>query len=117
MKSDRKKRQTNLDFFLESRFVGVNELFLLVYTNEANNTKRFNARKYYLPKGITINYIVAINGKNIYDHATDSDLKRYKEIRKLTTGKNEYYTTGSLLDYEYIKNYYKLIEVHLSKQK
>ena len=27
-----------------------------------------------------------ISGKNFYDQAVDSDIKRYKEIRKLTTG-------------------------------
>ena len=30
--------------------------YVLVYTNEANNARRFNARKYYLPKGIIKNY-------------------------------------------------------------
>ena len=35
-----------------------------------------------------------INGKNFYDSAIDSDIKRYEEIRKLTTGQSEDYTTG-----------------------
>ena len=103
--------------FPKPNFVGVNRLFVLVYTNEANNAKRFNARKYYLPKGIIKNYNGIINGKNFYDQAIDSDIKRYKEIRKLTTGQGEDYTTGSLLDYEYIKNHYRLIAVDLSSQK
>ena len=41
----------------------------------------------------------------------------YHEIRKLTTGQGEDYTTGYLLDYEYIKNHYKLTAVVLSRQK
>ena len=36
--------------------------------------------------------------KNFYDQAIDSDIKRYEETRKLTTGQGEYYTTGCLLD-------------------
>ena len=44
-------------------------------------------------------------------------LKRYEEIRKLPTKQGEYYTTGCLLDYEYIKNHCKLITVHLCRQK
>ena len=32
-------------------------------------------------------------------------------------GKGEHYTTGSLLDYDYFKKYYKLVAVDLSKQK
>ena len=57
-----------------------------------------------MPKGIIDNYIVIINGENIYDQEIDSGLKRYEEIRKLTTGQGGDYTTGCLLDYDYIKN-------------
>ena len=31
-------------------------------------------------------------------------------------GRNNGYTTGNLLDYEYFSNYYKLIAIELSKQ-
>ena len=81
-----KIRQNKYRYFFESNFVGVNRLFVLVYTNEDNNAKRFKIRIYYLPKGIIKNYNDIINGKNFYGHAIDSDIKRYKEIRKLTTG-------------------------------
>ena len=47
------------------------------------------AKKYYLPKGITDNYNNIINSKNFYDQAIDSDIKPYKEIRKLTTVQGE----------------------------
>ena len=42
-------------------------------------------------------------------------MKRYKDIRKITTGQGEDYTTGCLLDYEYIKNHYRLIVVDLNR--
>ena len=71
---------------------------------------------YYLPKGVIKEYNVIISGKNFYDQPIDSDIKRYEEI-KLTTRKGEYFTTGCLLDYEYIKNHYRLIAVNLSRQK
>ena len=51
-----------------------------------------------------------------YDQAVDSDITQYEEIRKLTAGQGEDYTTGCLLDY-YIKNNYKLIATDLNKQK
>ena len=63
------------------------------------------------------NYNIIINGKNFYDPPIDSDIKRCKEIRKLTTGQDEDYTTGCLLDYDFIKNHYRLIAVDLSRQK
>ena len=43
--------------------------------------------------------------------------KRYKEIRKLTTGQGKDYTAGCLLDYDYIKNHYTLIAIDLSRLK
>ena len=57
------------------------------------------------------------NRKNFYYQAIGSDIKWYKEIRKLTTGQGEDYTIGCLLDYNYIKNHYRLIVVDLSRQK
>ena len=58
-----------------------------------------------------------INGKNFYDQSIDSDIKRYEEIRKLTTGQGEDYTTGYLLAYEYVKKHHRLLAVDLSRQK
>ena len=61
-------------------------MFALVYLNEKNDVKRYSTHRYYLPKGIVIGYSVIINGKNFYEQPVNSDLKRYEEIRKLTTG-------------------------------
>ena len=47
-------------------------------------------------KGVIDNYNVIINGKDFYEHAINSDIKRYEEIRKLITGQDEDYTTGCL---------------------
>ena len=69
-----------------------------------------------MPKIITKQYVI-INEKNFYEQAITSDIKRYENIRKLTTGQGEDYTTQSLLDHDYIKNHYKLIAVDLSRQK
>ena len=117
IKSENKNTTNEYRYFLDSNFVGVKRLFVLVYSNQDKDSKISKTQRYYLRKGIIDNYNVIINGKNIYDHVVDSDIKQYEEIRKLTTGKIEGYTTGCLLDYDYIKNYYRLIEVDLSIQK
>ena len=41
-----------------------------------------------------------INEKNFYRQHIDSDIKRYEEICKLTTGQGEDDTNGCLLDYD-----------------
>ena len=74
-------------------------------------------QRYYLPKGIANIYNFIINGKNFYEKQIDSYIKRQKDIRKLTTGQEEDYTTGCLLDYEYIKNHFKLEAIGVKRQK
>ena len=85
--------------------------------NRGDDLKWFKTGRYFLPKGIIKICNVIINGKNFYDQAIDTDIKQYKEIRKLTRGQGEDYTTGCLSDYEFIKNCYRLIAVHLNRQK
>ena len=104
-------------YFLKSNPFGVNKLFVLAYSNEDDNSKRFQTKRFYLPKDIIKNYNVIINGKNFYDEAIDSSIKRYEEIRKLTTGQGQDYITGFLLEYGYIKSHYRLVAVDLSRQK
>ena len=85
-KSEMKNVTNEYRYFLESNFVGVNRLFLLVYSIQGENAKRYKAQRYYLPKGAIKNYNVIINGNNFYYQPIDSDIKRSKEIRNLTTG-------------------------------
>ena len=44
-------------------------------------------------------------------------IKQYDEVRKVSAGHGDDCTTGSLLDYAYFKDNYRLIAVDLSKQK
>ena len=108
-----KIRHMNIDIFLNQFFFGVNRIFALVYLNQHDNSKRFKTRRYYLWKGIIDNYNIIINGKNVYDQAIISDIKRYEEIRKSATGQGEDYIIGCSLDYVYIKNHYRLIAFDL----
>ena len=60
------------------------------------------------------NYNIEIDGRNFYD---ESIIKQCDEIRKISTGQGDDYTTGCLLDFSYFEKIYKLIAVDLSKQK
>ena len=94
-KTKKENKNTKNEYrFLESNFVGVGRLFVLVYSNQDNNAKRFTARGYCLPKVIIKNYCAIINKNNFYDELTDSYIKRFQEIRRLTLGQDEDYTTG-----------------------
>ena len=61
--------------------------------------KMLKSRRYYLPKGISKNYNMIINRKNFYEPTVAFDIKRYKEIRKLTMQQAKNYTKGCLLGY------------------
>ena len=91
--------------------------FVLVYLNWNIDVKKYDAKLNCLPMVIIKNYDVITNEDNFYDQTIDSDIKRYKEIRKLTTVQSKDYTKGCLLDYDCIKNHYTLKTVDLNRQK
>ena len=97
-------------------------LFVLAYTvaagDDADQEARIKAnRKYHLSSGEIKNCNVLIDGRNFYDQPINDITKQYDEIRKVSTGYGDDYTTGSLFDYTYFKDNYRLIAVDLSKQK
>ena len=57
-----------------------------------------------------------IDDKNFFDQPVNSNFKTYENIRKITTGQGNDYTTGFLLDYSYFKENSKMIAIDLSKQ-
>ena len=80
----------------------VNRLFVLSFENEDDGTSHST--------------YVMIDGKNVSNRVTNSDLKTYENIINITTGQGDDYTTGCLLNYSYFKNCYKMIAIDLSKQ-
>ena len=69
-------------------------------------------------KFIIEDHSVIINWNNFYDHPPiDSSIKKKEERKMLTAEQGDNNTTGYLLDYDYIKNHYKLIAVDLSRHK
>ena len=103
---------------LDPSFKGVNRLFVMAYSRENDDQSTRNGQtKYYLPRIDLKKYNVIIDGRNFYDNPIDSDIEKYRELKKVMIGKGENYTTGSLLDYDYFNKHYKLVAVDLSKQK
>ena len=57
-----------------------------------------------------------IDGRIFYDQTINDTIKQYDEVRKVSTGQSDDYTTGCLLDYAYFRDDYKVIAVDSSKQ-
>ena len=55
--------------------------------------------------------------KKFLDQPVIDSIKQYGEIRKVSTGQADDYTTGCLLDFAYFEKNYRLIAADLSKQK
>ena len=56
-----------------------------------------------------------IDGQNFFTQPIRNNLITYDNIRKIATGQRDY-TARCLLDYNYFKNYHKMIAIDLSKQ-
>ena len=89
-------KNNNLNYLIDPTFTNVNRLFVLSFENE-NDRASFS--KYYLLKVELKHFNVLIDEKPFFEMSKNND-----------------YTTGNLLDYEYFKDHYKLIEIDLSKQ-
>ena len=58
-----------------------------------------------------------IDGRNFCDQPINDLIKQYDEVRQVSIGQGDDYTTVCLLDYAYFKDNCKLIAVDLSKKK
>ena len=104
---------------LDSSYQGVKRLFVLAYNNKEGDNKVSvdSYKKYFLPRVKIENYNIEIDGRNFYDQPINDSIKQYDEIRKISTGQGDDYTTGCLLDFAYFLKNYRLIAADLSKQK
>ena len=57
---------------------------------------------------------VLVDGKRFFDMSIKNVEETYKEIIEMRRNNN--YTTGNLLDYEYFSKHYKLIAIDLTKK-
>ena len=103
---------------LDASYQGVKRLFVLAYDNTGNNPFTADShRRYFLPRIKIENYNIDIDGRNFYDQPINDSIKQYDEVRKVSTGQGDDYTTGCLLDFAYFEKNYKLIAADISKQK
>ena len=109
-------QNANLNYLIEPSFQGVNRLFVLAFEHNIDNDWKASNRRYYIPNIEIKDYNVMLDGKNFFDQPVKNDKVTYENIRKITIGQRDDYTTGCLLDYTYSKKYYKMIAVDLSKQ-
>ena len=89
----------------------MNRLFVLTFENEDDRT---SFSKYYLPKVEIKDFNALIDGKLFFEILVKNKEEAYEAIIEIS--KNNDYTTGNLVDYEYFKDHCKLIAIDLSKQ-
>ena len=101
----------NLNILIDPTFTNVNRLFVLAYQNVDD---RQSYDEFYLPKVMVKEYNVIIDKLAFFDLPIKTEEEAYEKI--IDISRNNEYTTGNLLDYDYFKKYYKLIAIDLSKQ-
>ena len=104
-------KNSNLHYLIGPTFTNVNRLLVLTFDNEYDRT---SFSKYYVPKVEIKDFNVLIVGKPFFQIPVKNKEEAYEAIIEMT--KNNDYRTGSLLDYEYFKDQYKLIAIDLCKQ-
>ena len=94
-------------------------MFVLGYNNTTadNKVSVDSYKNNFLPRVKIENFDIEIDGKNFYDQPMNDPIKKYNEVRKISTGRVDDYTTGCLLDFAYFEKNDRLIAADLSKQK
>ena len=86
-------------------------MFVLVYPTADNRQSYY---EFYLPNVMVKDYNVIIDKLAFFDLPIKTEEEAYEKI--IDISRNNEYTTGNLLDYDYFKKYYKLIAIDLNKQ-
>ena len=102
---------SNLNNLIDPTFTNVNRLFVLAYQT-ADDRQSFS--QFYLPKNMVKDFNVIIDKLALFDLPIKTEEESYEKI--IDISKNNEYTTGNLLQYDYFKNYYELIAIDLSKE-
>ena len=102
---------SNLNYLIDPIFDKVSRLFVSAYESEEN---RWSFSKYYTPTVEIKNYNLLIDQKSFFEIQIKIKKETYEDITELISDSD--YTTGNLLDYEYLSTRYKLIAIDLSKQ-
>ena len=68
---------------LDPSFQGVNRLFVMVYNRVDGQPTRNGQQKYYLPRIDLNKYNGIIDGRNFYDNLIESDVEKYRELKKV----------------------------------
>ena len=101
----------NLNILIDPTFTNVNRLLVLAYQN-ADDRQSFS--QFYLPKVLVKDFNVIIDKLAFFDLPIKTEEEAYEKIIDIC--RNNEYTAGNLLDYDYFKKHYKLIAIDLSKQ-
>ena len=104
-------QNNNLNHLKDPTFTKVNRLFVLSFENEED---RRSFSKCYVPNVQIKDFNVLIDEKSFFDIPIKNEEETYQQIIEM--GRNNDYTTGNLLDYEYFSKHYNLIAIDLSKQ-
>ena len=68
---------------LDPLFQGVNRLLVMAYSRADGQPTRNGRKKYYLPRIDLKKYNVIIDGRNFYDNPIESDIEKYRELKKV----------------------------------
>ena len=86
----------HLNHLIDPTFTKVNRLFVFSFEDDENRT---SFSKYYVPKVEIKEFDVLIDGKSFFDVTVKNKEEVYEKLMSIS--KNNDYTTGYSLDYEY----------------
>ena len=111
-------QNNDLNYLIDSAFTKVNRLFVFSFKGIEENNVQKDHRDFFLhycvPNVKIKVFNVLIDGKSLFVLPLKNEEEAYEKI--MTDDRNNNYTTGNLLDFDYFKEHCILIATDLSKQ-
>ena len=89
----------NLNILIDPTFTNINRLFVLAYQT-ADDRQSFS--QFYFPRVMVKDFNFIIDKLAFFDLPIKTEEEVYEKI--IDISRNNEYTTGNLLDFDYIKN-------------
>ena len=92
-------KSNNLDYLIDPTFININRLFVLSFKNGDNDPTRDSFKKYSMSLVEMKDFNVLIDNKPFFDQPVKKKQEVYQKLIEMS--RNDYYTTGNLLDFSY----------------
>ena len=108
------RKNKNLDFLIDPTLKNINKIFVILFKKCYGDPTRYSFDEYHIPLVGIKDFNALIENKLFFWSVSKKQTEFVHNIIEIS--ENDYYTTGNLLDFSNLQNYYKPNGIDLARQ-